>query len=69
MNHLAAAFEDDAFVDTQAWGENVSAENRGMMNFHSVLGVNGAVHFAADDDGSGFDLSLNSRALADNQRV
>lgn len=69
LNHLVAALEDDAFVDAQTRGEDVSAKDRRAMNLNAVLGADSAVHFAADDESAGFDIAVDSRAFADDQRI
>src|SRR5436305_15252284 len=69
MHHLAAAFEDDAFVDAQARRLDVAAEDRRMMDLDAVLRLDDPVHFAADDDGAGLDLAVDARAVGDDEGV
>src|SRR3954468_18588838 len=69
MGHLAAAFENHAFVHTQTGGENVAPEDRRLMNFHPVLGSDASVHLPADDDGTGLDITMDARTFADDQGI
>ena len=69
MSHLATAFENDALIDAQTWGEDISSENGGVMDLHPVLSPDAAVDFATDDDGACFDLTLYARAFANDQGI
>jgi hypothetical protein len=69
VSHLAAAFENHAVIDAEAWGKNVASENGWTMNLYAVFGANGTVHFTANDHDSGFDLPVHSGAFADYQGI
>jgi hypothetical protein len=69
MRHLAAAFENDALIYAQARRENIAAKNRWTMNFDPVLGANTAIDLSTDDHDARINLSMNARALADNQGI
>jgi hypothetical protein len=69
LHHLVAAFEDDSFVDTEARGQNITPENRRAVDFHSILRADRPVYFAADNEGSGFNIAVNTSTLADDQGI
>ena len=70
VHHFAAAFEDDAFIDAETWGENISAKNgrtggfplgvlARTLPFTSPLMMTTPASICA----------VNSRALGDDQSV
>lgn len=69
MRHLASSLKDDSVVDAQAGRKNVSAENRGPMNFDPVPCLDASIDFTADNDDARFDLSRNPGAFSDNQCI
>lgn len=69
MNHFAAAFEDHPFVDTQTWSKDVTTKNSWMVDLHPVLGMNGSVNLATDDDGACLDGSVDPSAFSDDESV
>jgi hypothetical protein len=69
VRHLAAAFEDHAFVDAQARGENVSPEYGWAMDFDAMLSADVSGDFAADDDRAGVDLTVDTGAFTHDEGV
>lgn len=69
MRHLAAAFEDHAFVNAETGGKNIATKDGGPVDFHAVLGSDGSGDFTANDYGARVNGSVDARALSNNQSV
>ena len=69
MGHLAVAFKDNAFIDTETRREDIAAKNCRPVNFDSVLCSNGTVYFSTNDNNAGFDLPVYASPLADDESV
>ena len=68
-NHLAAAFKDHSVFHTKAGRVDVASEDGGLVNLDSVSSLNLAAHFTADNHGPRLNLCLDSRSLANDERI
>ena len=69
MDHLAAPFEDHAFVHAEGRGKDLAPEDRWFMDFNPVLGLDAAIDFAADNHDPGFNFTSDTCAFSDNEDI
>lgn len=67
LAHAAAAFENDAFVDDQGLGRDVTLDNGRGVHFDAVVGRNGSADLTVNDDAADVDLAVNQGAFTDDQ--
>lgn len=69
LRHFTVTFENYAFVHTQAWRENITPKDSGMMDFDTVFCANAPVDFTADDNNARFYVTVNTGSFSNNQCI
>ena len=69
MGHFTASLEDDAFINTEAGGEDVASKDGGAMDFNPMFCLEASVDFSTNNDGAGIDLGVDTCAFSDDQGI